>query len=103
MSEVVERGGFLFVLDPWEPMFDEPIERRLAWPTGIRAADYPEWVGQACEYQGSGICRLASGQLFRLESNGQTRADHRHGECRAISPPRGKKLHRWYLGRWERV
>ena len=39
-SEIVDRDGKLFVLDPWQNHFSKPIKYRTCWPTGILTSQY---------------------------------------------------------------
>lgn len=71
-SEIIERGGKLFVLDPWENHSTRPIKYRLAWPTGIFASDYPRFIGQKVRYLYGGIYRFSDGLCLRLEHGGET-------------------------------
>ena len=93
-SEIVERGGRLFVLDPWENDFSKPVRYRLAWPTGLIAANYRHWVGDSVTSVGGGVYRLKVGLCFRLENGERTRPCPVHTEEAAIPKPRGKKEYR---------
>lgn len=99
-AEIVERDGKLFVLDPWQSHFSEPIQYRTAWPTGISAKDYPHFIGQKAESGPGGTYRLESGILIRLEHAGATHPDRRYTEEKQIRRPRGN--YKYHSGRWQK-
>ena len=90
-SEVVERDGRLFVLDAWQNHFSLPIKYRMAWPTGLFAKDYPNFIGQKVRPYGSGTYRFNDGLCLWLERGGGTRPNAEYSEERRIPrPPLGK-------------
>jgi len=100
-SEIVDRDGKLFVLDPWESHFTKPIRYRTAWPTGLFTKDYPHFVGQkvkACG--GNGTFRFSDGLMLRLEHGDETRPDSKYCEERPI--PKSPGCHEYRNGRWAR-
>ena len=101
MSKIVERDGFLFVQDEWEPYYSIPVQDRVYWPTGVRSSAYPELVGQDVTYTENGVYRTKDGLAIRLEYGGKTKAAWR--DTRPISMPREKGSYRWARGHWERI
>lgn len=97
-SEIVERDGKLYVLSPWENDFSDPIQTRLAWPTGLSAQDYPHLIGQTAKACLGGNFRLANFLLLRLERGEKTLPDPRYGEKRPVKKPSGCREYR--NGRW---
>lgn len=99
-SEIVERDGKLFVLDPWQNNFTQPIKYRTAWPTGLYAKDYPHFIGQKVMSGAGGTYRFADGIYLRLEYGNETKPDSRHSEERPI--PKSPGCHEYRNGRWAR-
>jgi len=99
-GEVVERDGKLFVLDPWQNHFTQPIKYRYAWPTGLFSKDYPDFVGKLVNCRSDGIYRMPDGRCFRLEFGGETHPDMKYSEERLIPKPQG--CHEYRNGRWVR-
>ena len=99
-SEIVDRDGKLFVLDPWESHFTKPIRYRTAWPTGLFAKDYPHFVGQKVKACAGGTFRFSDGLMLRLEHGGETKPDSNYFEERPI--PKSPGCHEYRNGRWVR-
>jgi len=99
-SEIVARDGKLFVLDPWANHFTQPIKYRTAWPTGLSAKDYPNFIGQRVKACAGGTYRFGDGLMLRLERAGETRPDREYCEERAI--PKSPGCHEYRNGRWTR-
>jgi hypothetical protein len=99
-SEIVERDGLLYVLDPWENHFTKPIKYRLAWPTGLSAKDYPLFAGQKVQACYGCMYRLPDGVLLKLEFGGETKPDSRY--CMERPIPRSPGCHEYRNGRWVR-
>lgn len=99
-SDIIERDGLLYVLDPWLFDWQRPVRYRTAWPTGLRAVDYPELVGTRATDVGDGHYRLEDGRLLSLERGGQTRPAPEHCVEEKIPRPRGRREYR--NGRWQR-
>jgi hypothetical protein len=90
-SEIIERDGKLFVLDPWQNHFSLPIKYRIAWPTGIFAKDWPNYVGKTVRPNGNGTYRFDNGLFLRLEHGGDTKPSQEYSEERRIPKPPMKK------------
>ena len=97
-SEIVERDGKLFVLDPWENHWTKPIKYRLAWPTGLFSKDYSHFIGKKCVHWSGGICRLDNGIFLKLEHGEKTHPDDEYTEERRI--PRPHMKHEYRNGKW---
>jgi hypothetical protein len=97
-SEIIERDGKLFVLDPWQNHFSQPIEYRTAWPTGLFAKDWSDYVGKTVRPIGDGTYQLDNGLFLRLEHGGYTKPSHEYSEERRIPKPPMMKEYR--SGRW---
>jgi hypothetical protein len=97
-GEIVDRNGMLFVMDPWENHFSQPIQYRSLWPTGLFARDYPHFIGKNVQIYCGGVYRFDDGLMLRLEHGPETRPDISYSEKRPIPKPRG--CHRYRNGRW---
>ena len=96
-SEIFEHDGKLFVVDPWQNHFTQPIKYRNAWPTGISATQYPHLIGKRVKHCGGGIVRCVDdGLRISLEYGEETHCETY--EERRIPRPPGKREYR--NGRW---
>ena len=101
-SIIIEHNGKLYVQEPWEPMFTQPIELRIVWPTGLSSADYPHFVGEECisEPHGSVYRMVKTGLMFNLEHGEKTKAAKELCSERPIKKP--KWARKYNNGRWIR-
>jgi hypothetical protein len=97
-SEIVERGGKLFIMDSWQVDFSKPIRYRLVWPTGLTAKDYSHFIGKKVIYYESGIYKLSNGVYISLEDGELTKFDERYTEEEMIKCPKSKR--EYHNGRW---
>ena len=99
-SEIVDRDGKLFVLDPWQNHFSKPIKYRTCWPTGILTSQYKHLVGKRCRTNGTGVAILEDKTWIRLEHGPDTTPDPDQCEERQIAKSPG--CHEYRNGRWRR-
>ena len=99
-SEIIERGGKLYVIESWHNHFSKPIKYRTAWPTGLFASEYPDLIGKKCKLNGFGIARMDDGLCLRLEHGAETKPSPENSEERMI--PRPAWAHEYRNGRYVR-
>ncbi|ROR03382.1 hypothetical protein EDC27_0118 [Desulfosoma caldarium] len=99
-GEIVERAGRLFMLTDWDSDLGRPVRYRLAWPTGLRAADWGHLIGRRCRYVGEGAVEVEGGVWLTLEHGAKTHPDPAHCIEEPIRKPRGAREYR--DGRWIR-
>ena len=80
-SEVFEHeDGMLYIADPWEKEFHQPVVRRRVWATGLYARDCPSLIGQGVRRLTNGTYMTDSGA--RVPVTGQS---YELSECRGCS------------------
>ena len=99
-AEVVERDGKLYILEYWQNDFSKPVQRRIAWPTGLYTQDCPSCVGQLAKPFSGGRYKLSDGLILQLEDGRKTLPSEEYSEERAIPKPPG--YHEYSNGRWIR-
>ena len=97
-SEIVDRGGKLYVLGPWVCHFTKPVMYRSAWPTGLYTVEYPHFVGRKVKCCAGGTYCFSDGLMLRLECGDETKPDTTYREERRIQKPPGCREYR--NGRW---
>jgi len=88
-SVIEERGNKLFVIDPWITMSSEPIEYKIAWPTGLFKSDYPQLIGKVCSHL-VGLVKTEDGVVVRLEYGEYTSPSQEHSIERNVPKPKGR-------------
>lgn len=97
-AEIVERDGYLYVMDSWNTSWDHPEEYRQLWPTGVPAQHFSHLIGQKVMYVQNGVYRTKEGLCIRLEHEGETKASKEHEIVRKIKKPRWARD--YVAGRW---
>lgn len=97
-----ERNGMLYVCSQAND-FENPIKRKLFYPIGVKAREFPAGIGEQVKSTGKGIYILADrcvpGLEWRLVNGDQTMPEITEEE--PIEKPRAKTT-RYVRGRWEK-
>jgi kynurenine formamidase len=96
---IVDRNGKLYIETGWETSYNEPVEYKSYWPTGISANDYNFLIGKEVKHLGSGMYSIfgsTSPSKIELEQGGQTKPGFT--ETRPIKKP--KNAVSWKSGKW---
>jgi len=98
-DKIVDRNGKLYIETGWETSYNEPIEYKSFWPTGISSKEYNFLVGKEVKHLGSGsysIFGSSSPSKIELENGGQTKPGFT--ETRPVKKP--KNAVSWRSGKW---
>lgn len=57
-SEIIEREGKIFIMDPWDTCDYKPVRFRKVWPTGLLSIDYNGLIGKKAIYKNNGIYQV---------------------------------------------
>lgn len=99
-GKITEHNGRLYITTT-DTMFNEPVRYTQFWPTGLRSADYPKWIGKDVSYLGD--------LLYGLQGWNSTKIRLSSDKCefieeQAVPIPKTRGLDtRWHNGRWEKL
>jgi len=102
MITLEEHNGYLYIVHSGPDLF-QPVMRRLWYPIGVRAADFPAHIGQRMRPLGDGLYQPAEGYSptkYRLAERGRTLPEF--SEAEPIPAPKTRVPTRWENGRWEK-
>lgn len=101
--KLVEHDGWLFIQNTYDG-FNQPVRETFAYPTGIRASQWPDVLLHP-EMKSAGYGGRYwdhDHRLWELEKAGETLPDPRYNTTEPIPFPGRAKQKRWYNGHWQK-